>query len=119
MGNETSTPQNSATNELMEVSNENKQRHQVILLGYENSRMHSTLNLLTGILVSELKILNLRFTFKIGSLKEIHTEVYAYGYIFSFAQDDGLRCAQVSRHWLYETTKGKFGEYSAAEKSID
>ena len=46
MGNENSTPQNPSTNELMEVSNENKQRHQVILLGYENSRMHSTLNLL-------------------------------------------------------------------------
>ena len=67
----------------------------------------------------ELKILNFRFNFKFGSVKEIHTEVYAYGYIFSFAQDDGLRCAQVSQHWLYETTKGKFGEYSAAEKSID
>ena len=46
MGNENSIPQNPSTNLLTEVSNENKQRHQVILLGYENSRMHSTLNLL-------------------------------------------------------------------------
>ena len=44
--------------------------------------------------------------------------MYAYGYIFSFAQDVGFRYAQVSRHWLYETTKGKFGEYSATEQSI-
>ena len=70
-------------------------------------------------MVFEFKILNFRFTFNIGSVKEIHTEVYAYGFIFSFAQDVGFRRSQVSRHWLYETTKGKFGEYSEAEKSID
>ena len=44
MGNENSTSQNPSTKELTEVSNENKPLHQVILLGYENSRMHSTLN---------------------------------------------------------------------------
>ena len=44
--------------------------------------------------------------------------MYAYGYIFSFAQDVGYRPNQVSRHWLYETTQGKFGEYSATEQSI-
>ena len=66
-----------------------------------------------------MTILKFRFTFEIaGSIREIHTEVYAFGYIFSFAQDVGFRYAQVSRHWLYETTKGKFGEYSVTEESI-
>ena len=44
--------------------------------------------------------------------KEIHTEVYAYGYLFTFAQGDGIRITEVSPHWLYKTTNGQFGEKS-------
>ena len=45
-------------------------------------------------------------------MKEIHTEVYAYGYLFTFAQGDGIRITEVSPHWLYKTTNGRFGEKS-------
>ena len=60
----------------------------------------------------------MRFTFDIAGIKEIHTEVYAYGHIYSFTQTEGLRIAPVSQHWLYETTKGQFGTYSSTENSI-
>ena len=60
----------------------------------------------------------LRFTFDIAGIKEIHTEVYAYGHIYSFTQTEGLRIVPVSQHWLYETTKGQFGIYSATENAI-
>ena len=57
---------------------------------------------------------NFRFEFEIPVLnqKEIHTEVYVFGYLFTFAQGDGLRITEVSPHWLYKTTNGKFGEKS-------
>jgi len=60
----------------------------------------------------------LRFHFDVAGIKEIHTEVYAYDYIFSFAQNVGVRIAKVSEHWLYEISKGKLGEFSASESSI-
>ena len=91
----------------------------------ENSRLHSTLKpqklclyFAGTLLVLCCSIDNFRFTFEVAGIKEIHTEVYAYGYIFSFAMDVGFKCSPVSRHWLWETTKRKFGEYSATEEAI-
>ena len=43
MGSKNSTPESPPTNELTEVLNENQPSNEVILLGYENSRTHSTL----------------------------------------------------------------------------
>ena len=43
MGSKNSTPESPPTNELTEVLYENQPSNEVILLGYENSRTHSTL----------------------------------------------------------------------------
>ena len=119
MGNRNSTPESLLANELTEVSNENQPLHEVILLGYDwEFKVAFNTETLETLLVLCCSIDNFRFTFEVAGIKEIHTEVYAYGYIFSFAMDVGFKCSPVSRHWLWETTKRKFGEYSATEEAI-
>ena len=49
---------------------------------------------------------------------EIHTEVCVFGYIFTFAQGDGLRIKKVSPHWLFKTTNGEFGQQSTVDEYI-
>ena len=44
MGNQNLTPESPPANELIEVSNEDQPPNEVILLGYENSRMQPTLD---------------------------------------------------------------------------
>lgn len=53
-----------------------------------------------------------------GGLEEIHTEVYVYGRIYSFAMNEGVRSSNVTRHWLHQMTKGKFEEYSVTENAL-
>ena len=62
-----------------------------------------------------IKRFDFRFKFKPTEAiehYEIHTEVYVFGYIFTFAQNDGVRIKKVSSQWLFKTTKGQFGEQS-------
>ena len=41
-----------------------------------------------------------------------------FGFIFTFAEGDGVRSKKVSPHWLFKTTNGEFGQRSTDEEYI-
>ena len=49
---------------------------------------------------------------------EIHTEVFAFGHIFTFAHKDGIRMKEITSSELYKLSNGDFGQQSEMGKLI-
>ena len=73
------------------------------------------------ILTEKYKLFQFRFKFQpVPNVNqyEIHTEVYVFGHIFTFAYNDGIRMKEISSSELYKLSNGDFGQQSQMDQLI-